>query len=55
MDRAGSDISAMMGKTIKPIADVLATARKAGIEIIYLKMGWIKIFLILVMKDRLIV
>ena len=40
MDRSGNNISALMRKTINPIADVLAAARKAGIQIIYLKMAW---------------
>ncbi len=40
MDRVGNSIAAMMRKTIKPIANVLATARKATIPVIYLKMGW---------------
>lgn len=39
MDRAGIDIS-MIQKVIKPTAKVLATARKAGLKIIYLKMGF---------------
>lgn len=38
-DRAGIDIS-MIQKAIKPTANVLAAARKAGIKIIYLKMGY---------------
>lgn len=38
-DRAGIDIS-MIQKTISPTSNVLAAARKAGIKIIYLKMGY---------------
>jgi ureidoacrylate peracid hydrolase len=38
-DRAGIDIS-MIQKTIVPAENVLATARKEGIKIIYLKMGY---------------
>ena len=38
-DRAGIDIS-MIQKVISPISKVLAAARKAGIKIIYLKMGY---------------
>lgn len=38
-DRAGIDIS-MIQKTINPTSNVLAAARKAGIKIIYLKMGY---------------
>src|SRR4051812_12424349 len=39
MDRAGIDIS-MIQKVIHPTAKVLATAREAGLKIIYLKMGF---------------
>lgn len=39
MDRAGIDIS-MIQKVINPTAKVLATAREAGLKIIYLKMGY---------------
>ena len=38
-DRAGIDIS-MIQKVINPTSKVLAAARKAGIKIIYLKMGY---------------
>ncbi len=38
-DRAGADISGAQ-KAIAPTAKVLATARQAGIKIIYLKMGY---------------
>jgi ureidoacrylate peracid hydrolase len=38
-DRAGIDIS-MIQKVIKPTSKVLEAARKAGIKIIYLKMGY---------------
>lgn len=38
-ERAGVDIS-MIQKVIKPTAKVLAAARKAGIQIVYLKMGY---------------
>jgi ureidoacrylate peracid hydrolase len=38
-DRAGVDIS-MIQKVIHPTSNVLAAARKAGIKIIYLKMGY---------------
>jgi ureidoacrylate peracid hydrolase len=38
-DRAGIDIS-MIQKAVNPTAKVLAAARKAGIKIIYLKMGY---------------
>jgi len=38
-DRAGIDIS-IIRKTIVPISNVIAAARKRGIEIIYLKMGF---------------
>jgi len=38
-DRAGSDISGAQ-KAIAPTAKVLASARQAGIKIIYLKMGY---------------
>ncbi len=38
-DRAGIDIS-MIKKVVEPTAKVLAAARKAGIDIIYLKMGY---------------
>ena len=38
-DRAGIDIS-MIQKVINPTANVLAAARRAGIKIIYLKMGY---------------
>lgn len=40
-DRAGIDIS-MIQRAINPTANVLAAARKAGIKIIYLKMGYQK-------------
>lgn len=40
MDRVGNNIAAMMRRTIDPIANVLATARKAGMPIVYLKMAW---------------
>ncbi|WP_297814545.1 isochorismatase family cysteine hydrolase [Segetibacter sp.] len=39
MDRAGIDIS-MIQKVVNPTARVLATAREAGLQIIYLKMGF---------------
>jgi ureidoacrylate peracid hydrolase len=39
-DRVGVPISAIQ-KTVPPTADVLAAARKAGIKIIYLKMGYL--------------
>jgi ureidoacrylate peracid hydrolase len=38
-DRAGFDISKIR-KVVGPTAEVLASARKAGIKIIYLKMGF---------------
>lgn len=38
-DRAGADISGAQ-KAIAPTAKVLATARQAGMKIIYLKMGY---------------
>lgn len=38
-DRAGIDISGIQ-KAVEPIAEVLAAARKAGVKIIYLKMGY---------------
>jgi ureidoacrylate peracid hydrolase len=38
-DRSGIDISGIQ-KTIVPTANVIAAARKSGIEIIYLKMGF---------------
>ena len=38
-DRAGIDIS-MIQKVINPTSNVLAAARRAGIKIIYLKMGY---------------
>jgi ureidoacrylate peracid hydrolase len=38
-DRAGADISGAQ-KAIAPTAKVLATARQAGLKIIYLKMGY---------------
>ena len=38
-DRAGIDISGIQ-KTVGPTAKVLAAARKAGVKIIYLKMGY---------------
>jgi ureidoacrylate peracid hydrolase len=38
-DRSGINISGIQ-KTIEPIARVIAAARKTGIEIIYLKMGF---------------
>lgn len=38
-DRAGIDIS-MIQKAVNPTAKVLSAARKAGIKIIYLKMGY---------------
>ncbi len=38
-DRAGIDISGIQ-KAVAPTAKVLATARKAGVKIIYLKMGY---------------
>jgi ureidoacrylate peracid hydrolase len=38
-DRAGIDISGIQ-RVVKPTAAVLAAARKAGIRIIYLKMGY---------------
>lgn len=38
-DRAGIDIS-MIQKAVAPTAKVLAAARRAGIKIIYLKMGY---------------
>src|SRR5207302_753157 len=38
-DRAGADISGAQ-KAIVPTAKVLATARQAGLKIIYLKMGY---------------
>jgi ureidoacrylate peracid hydrolase len=38
-DRAGNDIS-MIQRAIGPIAKVLASARRAGVKIIYLKMGF---------------
>jgi ureidoacrylate peracid hydrolase len=38
-DRAGINIS-MIQKAVRPTANVLAAARKAGIRIIYLKMGY---------------
>ena len=38
-DRAGINIS-MIQKAIKPTVNVLAAARKAGMKIIYLKMGY---------------
>jgi ureidoacrylate peracid hydrolase len=39
-DRAGIDIS-MIQKAVAPTANVLAVARRAGIKIIYLKMGYL--------------
>ena len=38
-DRAGIDISGIQ-KAVAPTAEVLALARRAGIKIIYLKMGY---------------
>ena len=38
-DRAGIDISGIQ-KAVEPTAKVLAAARKAGVKIIYLKMGY---------------
>ena len=38
-DRAGIDISGIQG-AVAPTARVLATARRAGIKIVYLKMGY---------------
>ena len=38
-DRAGIDISGIQ-KAVGPTAKVLAAARKAGVKIIYLKMGY---------------
>src|SRR5947207_3497106 len=38
-DRAGIDISGIQ-KAIAPTAKVLASARRAGVKIIYLKMGY---------------
>jgi len=40
-DRAGINIS-MIQKVIRPTAKVLAATRKAGIQIIYLKMGYLE-------------
>jgi ureidoacrylate peracid hydrolase len=39
LDRAGIDISGIQ-KAVGPTANVLATARQAGVKIIYLKMGY---------------
>src|ERR1700737_307302 len=41
LDRAGVNIS-MIQKAIAPTARVLAVARKAGIPIVYLKMGYLE-------------
>ncbi len=39
-DRAGNDISAIQ-KVVGPTANVLAAARRAGIKVVYLKMGYL--------------
>ena len=39
MDRAGLDISGIQS-AIGPTAKVLASARKAGVKVVYLKMGF---------------
>ena len=51
-DRAGIDIAPIQ-RAVAPISSVLESARYAGMKVIYLKMGFVRIFPISVLRIRL--